>query len=72
MTAACFRGDTCSAGAHVGGLLIFGMPPGVLLRVTRWCTRSVSLRVRFAVRFLDCKIGGLFVMGGTIGEEEQY
>ncbi len=67
MTAACFLGDTCSAGAGVGGLIIFGTPPGVLFRVTRWCTRGVSLRVRFAVGFLACKIGGAFVMGGTIG-----
>ena len=67
MPAACFLGDTRSAGARVGGLVIFGMPPGVLFCVTRWCIRGVSLRVRFAVGFLACKIGGAFVMRGTAG-----
>ncbi len=67
VTAACFQGDTRIAGAGVGGLLIFGTPPGVLFGVTRECTHGVSLRVRFAVGFLDCKIGGAFVMCGTIG-----
>ncbi len=67
MTAACFLGDTHSAGARVGGLIIFGTPPGVFCHVTRWCMRGVSLRVRFAVGFRACKIDGTFVMRGTSG-----
>ena len=45
MTAACFLGDTHSAGVHVGGLIIFGAAPGLLFCVTHWCKRGVSLRV---------------------------
>ncbi len=63
VTAACVRGDTRILGARVGCRLIFGTPPGVLFRVTRECTRGVSLRVRFAVGFRDCKIGGAFLKG---------
>jgi hypothetical protein len=39
----------------------------VLFRVTRWYKCGVSLRVRFAVGFRACKIGGAFVMRGTSG-----
>ncbi len=60
MTAAFVQGDTRIAGARVGLRLILGTPPGVLFRVTRECTRGVSLRFRFAVGFCDCKIGGAF------------
>ena len=38
----------------------------MLFCVTSECTRGVSLRVHVAVGFLDCKIGGAFVMPGTI------
>ena len=60
-------GDTHSAGVCIEGLIIFGTPPSVLFGVTRWCMRGVSLRVRFAVGFCACKIGGTFVMRGTSG-----
>ena len=65
MPSACFLGDRCSVGAHVGGLIIFGTVPGVLFHVTRWCKCGVSLRVCFAVGFCTSKIGGAFVMCGT-------
>ncbi len=67
VTAAFVRGDTRIAGAWVGSRLILGTPPGVLFRVTRECTRGVSLRFHFAVGFRDCKIGGAFVIRGTVG-----
>ena len=67
MTSVRFLGDTRSVGACVGGLIIFGTAPGVLILVTRWCKCGVSLRVRFAVGFRACKIGGAFVMCGTSG-----
>ncbi len=67
MTSARFLGDTRSAGARVGGLIIFGTLPGVLFCVTRWCKCGVSLRVHFAVGFCACRIGGAFVMCGTSG-----
>ena len=67
MTLASFLGDTRSAGVRVGGLIIFGRAPGVLFRFTHWCKRGVSLRVRFAVGFHACQIGGAFVLCDTSG-----
>ena len=65
MTFVCFLGDTRSAGARGGGLIIFGTLLSLLFRVTCWCKRGVSLRVRFAAGFRACKIGCAFVMHGT-------
>ena len=50
-------GETMGSAARVIG----GTAPGVLLRVCCQCVRVVVRRLRFAVGFRDCMMGGLFV-----------
>ncbi len=50
-------GETMGSAARVIG----GTAPGVLLRVCCRCVRVVVRRLRFAVGFRACMMGGLFV-----------
>ncbi len=60
------RGHTDCRGAG-GGSAYLWYAARCVVCVTRECMRGVSLRVHFAVGFLDCKIDGAFVMRGTVG-----
>ncbi len=64
MTVAFVHGDTrhVGAGVPVSALFIAGMAPGVLFLVTHWCRHGVTLRVRLAIGFWACTIGGASVM----------
>ena len=64
MMVAFVRGDThrVGAGVLISVLFIARTAPGVLFLVTRWCRCGMTLRLRLAVGFWACKIGGASII----------